>query len=269
MTTDKARKTAANAVGKLLAEEVGGCFNSEDDTHGECADGDCYCSKRARSIADVSIDAYLSSSTEDGGEAEIRDHYAGTNLALQQTIGLGAEEWRERYLGAFEHVTTLLSTTAALRARINDLDDQIASYEQWASDVNNLTRQLDVELNGENAARQASLCDLVGSIAPLRQDLEQMRKALEEIGADDAGWAAYGYTDPGMALDRCIRAARRALTKIQSHTDEFRCSNTNRGLNFCEAKVHSKSGGGFFHTCGVSNCPLMAVAAGQSHTGEG
>lgn len=38
----------------------------------------------------------------------------------------------------------------------------VAAYEEWANDVCRLTRELDVEMNGDGAATQASLCDLIG-----------------------------------------------------------------------------------------------------------
>jgi hypothetical protein len=43
----------------------------------------------------------------------------------------------------------------------------IADYEEVLSDHRRLVREIDVILNGDNAAKQASLCDLVGQIKEL------------------------------------------------------------------------------------------------------
>jgi tRNA U34 5-carboxymethylaminomethyl modifying GTPase MnmE/TrmE len=52
----------------------------------------------------------------------------------------------------------------ALFERISDLRRELTAYQEWAEDVKRLTRELDVLLNGENAAGQASLCDIVAQI---------------------------------------------------------------------------------------------------------
>lgn len=53
-------------------------------------------------------------------------------------------------------------------------------WQEWADDVKRLTREIDVELNGENAARQASLCDLVGEVSRVRaEERERCAKEIE------------------------------------------------------------------------------------------
>lgn len=44
-------------IAMLRAAEVGGCFNPHDDTQGECADGDCYCTRQVRREAEAAIAA--------------------------------------------------------------------------------------------------------------------------------------------------------------------------------------------------------------------
>lgn len=44
----------------------------------------------------------------------------------------------------------------------------IADYEEVLTDNRRLTRELDVLLNGANAARQASLCDIVAQVSSER-----------------------------------------------------------------------------------------------------
>ena len=60
----------------------------------------------------------------------------------------------------------------------NDLTS--ADYEEVLADNRRLTRELDVALHGESgAARQASLCDLIGPARELRVENERLRTALE------------------------------------------------------------------------------------------
>lgn len=53
---------------------------------------------------------------------------------------------------------------------IKRLREEVAGYREWGEDVKRLTRQLDVEMHGEEgAAKQASLCDLIGCATELRK----------------------------------------------------------------------------------------------------
>lgn len=54
-----ALEAAARAIGKILADEVGGCFNEDEDPQGECADGDCYCVRKTRILASAAISAFV------------------------------------------------------------------------------------------------------------------------------------------------------------------------------------------------------------------
>lgn len=58
----------------------------------------------------------------------------------------------------------------SLRARVYELEAEVSGYREWGADVKRLTRQIDVEMHGEEgAAKQASLCDLVGPARELRE----------------------------------------------------------------------------------------------------
>lgn len=47
---------------------------------------------------------------------------------------------------------------------------QVADYEAVIADYARLVRELDVALNGDDAARQASLCDLVAQVKSMKED---------------------------------------------------------------------------------------------------
>lgn len=53
-------KEIALSISALRAAEVGGCFNPIDDPQGECADGDCYCSRECEREARASAEAIAS-----------------------------------------------------------------------------------------------------------------------------------------------------------------------------------------------------------------
>lgn len=59
---------------------------------------------------------------------------------------------------------------------------EIEAYKEWAADVKRLTREIDVHMNGEEgAAMQASLCDVVGQVSDMANELSLLR-------ATSAGW---------------------------------------------------------------------------------
>jgi hypothetical protein len=56
------QQAVETAINEQRALEAGGCFNPSDDTQGECADGDCYCTKqvaREAAAAIAALDAKL------------------------------------------------------------------------------------------------------------------------------------------------------------------------------------------------------------------
>ena len=72
------------------------------------------------------------------------------------------------------------SALAERDREIAELRLQIKGYEEWAEDIKRLTRKLDVEMHGEeNAAKQASLCDLIGSGKELRDQIDRLQARLK------------------------------------------------------------------------------------------
>ena len=77
----------------------------------------------------------------------------------------------------------LVADLAILREQLKAAQEEIGGYKEWAVDVKRLCREIDVAMNGKDAAQQASLCDLVMPIEILakqhKQDVERMKKARE------------------------------------------------------------------------------------------
>src|SRR5271167_3701869 len=66
--------------------------------------------------------------------------------------------------------------------RIVEVHNQDIDYLMGIiEDKRELTRELDIALFGTDAARQASLCDLIGPAKELREELDKYKKALEAI----------------------------------------------------------------------------------------
>lgn len=57
------------------------------------------------------------------------------------------------------------SAVEAIARKLLEAEQMISGYEKAAADKRRLTRELDVLLNGENAAEQASLCDIVAQVS--------------------------------------------------------------------------------------------------------
>lgn len=69
-------------------------------------------------------------------------------------------------------------TIRGLADERDTLKHTVEGYEEWATDVKHLTRTLAVELHGDGAAEQPSLCDLVGEVARLRAERDRFEAAL-------------------------------------------------------------------------------------------
>lgn len=69
-------------------------------------------------------------------------------------------------------------------AAITDFfEQQMKDYEEVLADHRRLVRQIDVILNGEEgAAKQASLCDLVGQISSLQSKIKQLEQEKDNYG---------------------------------------------------------------------------------------
>lgn len=72
----------------------------------------------------------------------------------------------------------LVAACESRDAEIKRLNELVADHEEVHRDHRRLVRELDVLLNGEaGAAKQASLCDIVGQIA-------HEKRLRDDVGAD-------------------------------------------------------------------------------------
>ncbi len=58
-------------------------------------------------------------------------------------------------------------------------DEVIAAHEEAYKDHQRLVRKIDIIMNGDNAAQQASLCDLIGQIEDREKVIARLREALQ------------------------------------------------------------------------------------------
>ncbi len=82
-------------------------------------------------------------------------------------------------------------------------DVTAADYEEVLADHRRLVRELDVLLNGEGAAPQASLCDIVSQVKsgglPLQIAVKTAHQALIEVAAaQERGASWYTHGDHGL-----------------------------------------------------------------------
>lgn len=93
--TDKRVEAAKLALARLRAAEAGGCFNPVDDTQGECADGDCYCTRWCENAAQAALAEADAAVADDAREmVERLRHYAkgiGTSLIYRQDMTRSAD----------------------------------------------------------------------------------------------------------------------------------------------------------------------------------
>ena len=74
-------------------------------------------------------------------------------------------------------------STCGMNYCIHTLEAEIESLKEVLDDTRRLTRELDVAMSGEeNAAKQASLCDLIPQAKRTRLEVESLKA---EIAADD------------------------------------------------------------------------------------
>lgn len=67
------------------------------------------------------------------------------------------------------------ATINQARADLKVARGVIADYVQYSADVDRLVREIDVIINGEEgAAKQASLCDMIGQIKKLARDRDRI-----------------------------------------------------------------------------------------------
>lgn len=94
-------------------------------------------------------------SSRDGEEVGKFNFY-GPEMTFEGNIDKSGEVFVNYICGVFN---------AKIKNDIKKATEQaVADYEEVLADKRRLTRELDVLLNGAGAARQASLCDLVGQV---------------------------------------------------------------------------------------------------------
>ena len=93
-----------------------------------------------------------------------------------ELIPYNADRWNAD-ADAIALVPDLLAEVIALRSEVD-------GYMEWAQDVKRLTRQLDIEMHGDGAAQQASLCDLIGAGKDMRDRAEKAEARAAEAEAD-------------------------------------------------------------------------------------
>ena len=116
-----------------------------------------------------------------------------------------------------------------LRAAILALvDAEVEPYKLAKADHDRLVRELDVLLCGEDAAPQASLCDIVAKVSTTRVELEQIsifgwpkldKPARVGSGTFGVGVSAKLVVSAAQAA-YANEAERRAMTKEQRQADE-------------------------------------------------
>lgn len=115
---------------------------------------------------------------------------------------------------------------AHLQKQRDEARAELDGYRQWGKDVKRLTRQLDVEMHSEEAAaKQASLCDLIGDGKRLRDRAEQAEAEAARLRAKladkNAALLAIAQGDDGMAGDIALAAldheeAKAALAEFRA-----------------------------------------------------
>jgi hypothetical protein len=82
----------------------------------------------------------------------------------------------------FGEIHQLQEENTRLRAQVEQLTQLVKDYEEVDKDRDRLVREMDVIMNGENAAKQASLCDMVSQAQEWKSQLSQSF-TLDEIEA--------------------------------------------------------------------------------------
>lgn len=67
-----------------------------------------------------------------------------------------------------------------LKNKIKQLEAENVDYKEAHEDHKRLVREVDVIMNGDNAAEQASLCDLVSQIKAVFAENARLREAMDE-----------------------------------------------------------------------------------------
>jgi len=85
----------------------------------------------------------------------------------------------------YMRIRSILTSVFGEQSIPQDIHTVIADYEEVLEDQKSLVRELDVLLNGDGAAQQASLCDIVGQV---RAEHIRSKKYIRYRGGDT--WAS-------------------------------------------------------------------------------
>lgn len=126
--------------------------------------------------------------------------------ALKQQLNmLHGRPFSMRDYGAME------SRIDTANAEISELPELIKGYEEWGKDVKRLSRELDVDMFGEEgAARQPSLCDIASSLpkvlSVLRREEKTFHAMLDELNKLFSSLPHYAYIEVRKILDKYTQA---------------------------------------------------------------
>ena len=174
----------------------------------------------------------------------------GLSERLRQDAEMLRDGWQENLteLWHSETVKDAAKDCAEAAAEIDSQRARLADYEEWAADVKRLTRKLDVEMHGDGAAKQASLCDLIGSAKALRARLEEAEKNCRglRVAMSEHTWegidAAYDRADAAEAEVAFLTARVRELEKALMYVKKITPSDV---LDY--------------HTCGIGSPRLGEI----------
>lgn len=87
----------------------------------------------------------------------------------------------EAQRATLERLQTALTALAAERAAREQAEQERDDYKECYLDSKKMAKLIGDALNGEGAARQPSLCDLVRPVEALQERVEALEQALREI----------------------------------------------------------------------------------------
>ena len=137
-----------------------------------------------RSVIDIL--EHVAGTAGEGPELKVWGSSTNGGRDVVEFVDKRVAEWWRNSAGVLKQTHAVQnSTIEMLRAENNRIQTQLAEcktalrdYEDVIACKRRLTRELDVILNGEGAARQASLCDIVGQAAngglPAQKDSKRL-----------------------------------------------------------------------------------------------
>ena len=94
---------------------------------------------------------------------------------------------------------------------VNEIAEKLNDYEEVLTDHRRLVRELDVLLNGANAAKQASLCDLVAQIPRIAREQYKAGMLRAAEICDDVPYVCLRSEET--CNEACIKAIRAEAEK--------------------------------------------------------